>query len=409
MKTSKTISVKKPATRPAGDPMKDRDSRILTTHVGSLIRPPEIVAYAKKMFAGEAFDEAEYQRTLKRAVADVVKHQTSIGIDIVSDGEYGKSHWFRYLNQRITGLEARVQPGKKLTFFAGRDRERFPEFYATYDKTMDTGTPVVDWAVVGDIAYKGEDVLERDIEDLKAAMSETKAAAGFLPVVAPASVLPEFIDEHYNDMEKCAFAIGEALRVEYKTISEAGLIVQIDDAWMPAMYDRMVPPGKPADWRRWAEICIKALNHALRGIPEERTRYHICWGSWVGPHTADLPLKDFIDLLLTVKCGGYSFEAANPTHEHEWKVWKDVKLPEGRYILPGVVTHRTTAMEDPEVVADRIIRYAEIVGRENVIASTDCGFAQGALYQRVHPSIQWAKLERLVQGAELASKQLWKR
>lgn len=389
--------------------MLERQNRILTTHVGSLIRPPEIVAFARKMFAGEPIDELAYQATLKKAVDDVVQKQAEIGIDIVSDGEYGKSHWFRYLNARITGLEPRVQAGKKLTFFAGRDRERFPEFYKEYDKLFDTGAPVVDWAVVGDIRYKGEAALARDIDDIKQAAASAKVAGAFLPVVAPASVLPEFIDEHYHDLEKCAFAIGEALRVEYKMITDAGLIAQIDDAWMPAMFDRMVPPGTPADWRRWAQMCIAALNHALRDIPEDRTRYHICWGSWVGPHTADLPLKDFIDLLLSVKCGGYSFEAANPTHEHEWKVWQDVNLPEGRYLLPGVVTHRTTAMEHPEVVADRIIRYAQIVGRENVIASTDCGFAQGALYQRVHPSIQWAKLERLVQGAQLASKVLWRR
>lgn len=389
--------------------MKERESRILTTHVGSLIRPPEITAFARKVFAGEKIDEAAYTKVLETAVDNVVRRQADIGIDIVSDGEYGKPHWFRYLNQRISGLEPRPQPGKKPVFFSGRDRERFPEFYAEHDKLFDTGTPVIDYAVVDEIRYTGQAEIARDVKDLQHAIKGKRVVNGFLPVVAPASVLPEFIDEYYNDVEKCAYAIGEALRSEYLAIVNSGLILQVDDAWLPTMYDRMVPPGTPEEWRRWATICVEALNHALRDIPEEKTRYHICWGSWVGPHTADLPLKEFIDLLLKVKCGGYSFEAANPTHEHEWKVWRDVKLPEGRYLMPGVVTHRTMAVEDPEVVSDRIIRFAEVVGRENVVASTDCGFAQSVLYQRVHPSIQWAKLERMVQGAELATKILWGR
>ena len=208
-------------------------------------------------------------------------------------------------------------------------------------------------------------------------------------------------------MKRNSSTRGEALREEYKAITDAGLIVQIDDAWLPAMYERMVPPGTPDDFRRWAAMCIDALNHALRGIPERLTRYHICWGSWNGPHTADLPLKEFVDLVLRINVGGYSVEGANPRHEHEWRVWEHVKLPQGRTLIPGVISHATNIVEHPELVAERIVRLAKLVGAENLIASTDCGFAQGALYRRVHPSIMWAKLEALVEGARLASEELF--
>ena len=218
---------------------------------------------------------------------------------------------------------------------------------------------------------------------------------------------PELKDAFYGDEEKFIYALAEALREEYKAITDAGLTVQIDDAWLPAMYERMVPPGTPEDFRRWATMCIDALNHALRGIPERLTRYHICWGSWNGPHTADLPLKEFVDLILRINVGGYSVEGANPRHEHEWRVWEHVKLPEGRKLIPGVISHATNIVEHPELVAERVVRLAKLVGPENVIASTDCGFAQGALYRRVHPSIMWAKLEALVEGARLASDELF--
>jgi 5-methyltetrahydropteroyltriglutamate--homocysteine methyltransferase len=217
------------------------------------------------------------------------------------------------------------------------------------------------------------------------------------------------INTFYPSDEAFVFAIAEALREEYKLITDAGFIVQIDDAWLPAMYERIVPPGTTEDFRRWASMCIEALNHALRGIPPTLTRYHICWGSWNGPHTADLPLKTFVDLLLKINVGGYSVEGANPRHEHEWRVWETAKLPEGCSLIPGVISHATNIVEHPELVAERIVRLARLVGRENVIASTDCGFAQGALYRRVHPSIMWAKLEALVEGAKLASNELWRR
>jgi 5-methyltetrahydropteroyltriglutamate--homocysteine methyltransferase len=385
-----------------------QENRILTTHVGSLVRPPALVAFLKAKLADQPYDRTEFETCLAHAVAAVVERQVEAGLDIVNDGEFGKSHWVRYVAERLSGVEARVLPGRTPAVFAGRDRQRFPEFYAEYDKAQPYAR-AYDFVVTGPISYKGREILERDIANLRKALDGAKVAAAFLPVVAPASLLPELKDEYYGDQEKLAFAIAEALREEYRAIVAAGLIAQIDDAWLPAMYDRMVPPGTPAQYREWAEMCVAALNHALRDLPEAKTRYHICWGSWNGPHTADLPLRDIADLLVQVRAGGYSVEAANPRHEHEWKVWKEVKLPPGRKLLPGVISHATNIVEHPELVAERLERFAGVVGRENVIGSTDCGFAQGAFYQRVHPTIMWAKLEALVEGARLASRSLWGR
>jgi 5-methyltetrahydropteroyltriglutamate--homocysteine methyltransferase len=379
--------------------------RILTTHVGSLIRPPELIAYFEPMLKGEPYDRQRFEKALREAVTQVVEQQAAIGLDIINDGEFGKTHWYRYAVERFAGIESRPASPSQ-TYFAGKDRERFKEFYAEYDK--DVPRARLEWAVNSPLAYHGGAALKRDIDSLKAALAKTDAA-GFLPVVAPASVAPELKNEHYGSQEEFVFALAEVLREEYKGITDAGLTVQIDDAWLPAMYERIVPPGTPEDYRRWATMCVDALNHALRGIPEKQTRYHICWGSWNGPHTADLPLKDLVDLLLRIKVGGYSIEGANPRHAHEWRVWENVKLPEGRTLVPGVISHATNIVEHPELVAERIVRLARLVGRENVIASTDCGFAQGALYRRVHPSIMWAKLEALVQGAALASRELWGR
>jgi len=378
--------------------------RILTTHVGSLVRPPRLVPYLAAILENRPYDKAAFEGALAESVAEVVKQQADIGLDIINDGEFGKTHWYRYAIERFSGIESRpAGPGQ--TYFVGKDRERFREFYAEYDK--DVPRARLEWAVTNPVAYVGLPHLQRDIANLKAALAKVKAEAGFLPVVAPASLVPELKNEHYASEEEFIFAVADALRHEYKAIADAGLIVQIDDAWLPAMYERMVPPGTPQDYRRWAALCVEALNHALKGIPERQTRYHICWGSWNGPHTADLPLKDFVDLMLTINVGGYSVEGANPRHEHEWRVWEHVKLPEGRALIPGLVSHATNIVEHPELVAERIVRLARLVGRENVIASTDCGFAQGALYRRVHPSIMWAKLEALVEGARLASAELF--
>ena len=378
--------------------------KIVTTHVGSLIRPPRLIPHLSAILENRPYDEVAFQKSLSESVDEVVRQQADIGLDIISDGEFGKTHWYRYVIDRFSGIQSRPT-GPNQTYFVGKDRERFKEFYSEYDK----GVPRerLEWAVTAPISYVGMSALQYDIKNLKAALAQVNVEGGFLPVVAPASLVPELKDDFYEDEEKFIYAIAEALREEYKAITDAGLIVQIDDAWLPAMYERLVPPGTPAEFRRWATMCIDALNHSLRGIPEHLTRYHICWGSWNGPHSADLPLKEFVDLMLRVKVGGYSLEGANPRHEHEWKVWESVKLPEGRKLIPGLVSHATNIVEHPELVAQRIVRLARLVGPENVIASTDCGFAQGALYRRVHPSIMWAKLEALVAGAHIASTELF--
>jgi 5-methyltetrahydropteroyltriglutamate--homocysteine methyltransferase len=380
--------------------------RILTTHVGSLVRPPRLIPFLTAILSGAAYDAAEFEKALAESVNEVVERQAAIGIDIINDGEFGKTHWYRYAIERFSGIESRPA-GRKQTYFAGKDRERFAEFYAEYDKDIPRAR--LEWAVTGPLSYRGAEPMARDIQNLKTALARVAGRQGFLPVVAPASLSPELINTFYPSDEAFVFAIAEALREEYKLITDAGFVVQVDDAWLPAMYERMVPPGTPEDFRRWASMCIEALNHALRGIPPSLTRYHICWGSWNGPHTADLPLRTFVDLLLKINVGGYSVEGANPRHEHEWRVWETVKLPEGRTLIPGVISHATNIVEHPELVAERIVRLARLVGRENVIAGTDCGFAQGALYRRVHPSIMWAKLEALVEGARLASDELWRR
>ena len=251
--------------------------------------------------------------------------------------------------------------------------------------------------------------MQRDIGNLKAALRGHPGVRGFLPVAAPASVLQGLRDEYYGTEEKLSAALGEALREEYKAITDAGLIVQLDDAWLAAKYDVMVPPATFSDYYSWAEQKVAALNRALEGIPEQQSRYHVCWGSWNGPHTNDVAAEDIADLILSVKVGGYSLEMANPRHEHEWRVWEKAKLPPERVLIPGVIAHTTNVVEHPKLVAERLVRLAKLVGRERVIGSTDCGFAQGVFYQRVHPSIMWAKLEALAEGARLASAELWGR
>jgi 5-methyltetrahydropteroyltriglutamate--homocysteine methyltransferase len=260
---------------------------------------------------------------------------------------------------------------------------------------------------VAPIRYTGEAEVQRDIANFKAALARAGVAEGFLPVAAPASVIPDRKNEYYASDEEMLEAIADAMRVEYRAIVDAGLLLQLDDARAAVTYDRMVPPASFADYRRWLEVQVEAINHATQGIPRERIRYHVCWGSWPGPHTSDVPLKDIVDLVLRVRAGAYLIEAANPRHEHEWRVWENATLPEGTILVPGVISHATNVVEHPELVAERIVRFARLVGRDNLIAGTDCGFAQGPFHRRVHPSIMWAKLEALAEGARLASRELW--
>jgi 5-methyltetrahydropteroyltriglutamate--homocysteine methyltransferase len=384
-------------------------SRIQSTHVGSLVRPDELVAFLRQKDAKDpAYDQAAHYECLTRSVDGVVARQKQAGIDIVSDGEYGKSAWNYYVYERLGGLDLRPDPPGEANFAAvdsnPTDWTRFPEFYAEYfAKDQEFEGPGGSFAAVDAVRYTGQEAIQRDIANLKAAMEANGVEEGFLPVVAPASAFPTLIDEHYGSQEAALMGIAEALGEEYKAIVDAGLYVQVDDAYIPFMYDVMVPPGTIDDYKRWAQLQVDALNHALEGIPADRVRYHYCWGSWNGPHTNDVPLREVLDLMFSVNAQTFLFENANPRHEHEWRVWEEYQLPEGRIIAPGVISHATNVVEHPELVAERIERVARLVGPENVVASTDCGFAQGPYIHRVHPSIQWAKLESLTQGAKIAS------
>jgi 5-methyltetrahydropteroyltriglutamate--homocysteine methyltransferase len=388
--------------------MKRSTSRILTTHVGSLIRPQPLQDFLRLKQAGKPFDQGAYDRCLRGSVAEVVRQQAEAGIDVISDGEFGKSiSWSQYVLERLSGFERRPVKLGANPFQRGADRERFAEFYAELDAREEIATRT-DSVCVGPIAYTGQQELQRDIDNFKAALKGAKVEDAFLPVAAPASVIPDRKNEYYQDDEECLHAIGQAMHTEYKMIVEAGFVLQLDDARAAVTYDRMVPPGSFADYRKWVAMHMEVLNQAIAGLPPERIRYHVCWGSWPGPHTTDVPLKDIVDLILSVNVGAYVIEGANPRHEHEWKVWQDVKLPEGKVLIPGVISHATNVVEHPELVAQRIGRYAHLVGRENVMAGTDCGFAQGPFYRRVHPSVMWAKLEALAEGARLATKELWR-
>ena len=380
--------------------------RVKVTHVGSLTRPDHVIAIMRRLDEGETVDPAEHQAVLGPAVREVVRRQKEAGVDIVSDGEFGKSSWNYYVYRRLGGIELRppqheVFEGLSVT---ATDWVRFAEFYAEYfPKEQEFENPGGDFAAVADITYTGQADIQRDIANLKAAMEAEGVTEGFLPVVAPASCFPNLIDEHYGSEEAALMGVAEALREEYRAIVDAGLYVQVDDAFIPFMYDVMVPPGTMEDYLAWAQPRIAAVNHALEGIPQDRIRYHVCWGSWNGPHTNDIPLREVLPLVLEVNAGTYLFENANPRHEHEWRVWQDVELPAGKKLAPGVISHATNVVEHPELVAERLERIARLVGPENVLASTDCGFAQGPYIRRVHPTIQWAKLEALAAGAQIAS------
>jgi 5-methyltetrahydropteroyltriglutamate--homocysteine methyltransferase len=397
--------------------MATNQHRILTTHVGSLVRPPSLVAFLEEIEAERPYDQTAHDACLRESIAEVVRQQAEAGVDIVSDGEFGKTgNWAWYVHQRISGFTERPATPEEagnplMTMSMGRDFAAFPEFYAEYFPTQ--GFRVrpanITNACTGPIRYIGHAQVQRDIDNLKAAASQVKVQDAFLPVVAPASAFPFYKNEYYKDEESLLFALAKALREEYKAVLDAGLRIQIDDAFLPWTYERIVPPMTLAQYRKWAELRIDALNYALEGLPQERIRYHICWGSWNAPHIFDVPLQDIVDLLLKLRVGGYQFEAANVRHEHEWKVWQSVKVPEDRVLIPGVISHVTNVVEHPDLVADRLIRYASIVGRERVMAGSDCGFAQSPFTRRVHPTVQWAKLKAQAEGARIATERLWGR
>ena len=388
--------------------MKHSTDRILTTHVGGLIRPADLQEFLRAKQGGKPYDEKAYQACLSDSVTDVVKRQAEAGIDVVSDGEFGKSiSWAQYALTRLSGFERRpISQDKANPFKRGADRTKFADFYAELD-AKETPATVQEAICTGPIEYVGNDELTRDIANFKAALKTVKVEEAFLPVAAPSSVIPDRKNEYYKNEDELQMAIAAAMRTEYKMIIDAGFLVQLDDARSAVTFDRMVPPASFADYKKWLEKQIDIMNHALEGLPRDRVRYHICWGSWPGPHTSDVPLKDVIDVILKAKVGAFVIEGANPRHEHEWKVWKDVKLKDDQVLIPGVISHATNVVEHPELVAERLVRLANAIGREKVIAGTDCGFAQGPFYRRVHPSIQWAKLEALAEGARLASRELW--
>jgi 5-methyltetrahydropteroyltriglutamate--homocysteine methyltransferase len=390
--------------------------RILTSHVGSLPRPDDLMA----LYAANASDD-KLQPRLRAAVGDIVRQQAASGIEVVNDGEYGKAMrssmdfgaWWSYVYPRLEGFELRQEQankGRAAWTFGSKERKDFAEFYASEasaaaSAARQTGSSTAQLyglTCTGPVKYVGHAAIKRDIDNLAAAVGATRVEEAFVTAVSPATlqILP---NAYYKSAEDYTIALAEAIREEYKAIVDAGFILQIDDPALVDIYDWWYSMNDDiAGYRTWAAFQVEAVNQALRGIPEDRVRFHICWGSWHGPHKGDVPLKDVVDLLLRVKAQGYSVEAGNVRHEHEWKVWKDAKLPDGKVLLPGVVSHATNVLEHPELVADRIVRFAQVVGRENVIASTDCG-----LGGRVHPQIAWAKLAALSEGARLATQQLW--
>lgn len=399
--------------------------RILTTHVGSLIRPPEIVPYLEALEAGGAVDRAAFEPALRSAVSDVVKQQVDTGIDVVDDGEFGKISWITYFYQRVSGIEERsVTLGDTNALPPDLDREAFAEYYDGHDiaqaadvsaghtgagehgaGTASSGAGKL-WVCTGPITYEPTAV-DRDIENLKRAAADVDATDLFLPVLAPASAY-WLENEYYASEEEFVFALADALREEYRRIVDAGILLQVDDAVLWHLYGTMRLKGQsPEDYRRWANVRVDALNHALEGIPPERVRYHVCCGSWHGAHTFDPSIGDVLDLILKVNAHGYLIEGANARHEHEWALWETVELPEDKILIPGVITHHTEMVEHPLLVAERLVRLAELVGRDRVMAGADCGFAQGARTRRVPLWTQWAKLAAMVEGARIASQRLW--
>ena len=405
--------------------MKRSTDKILTSHAGSLPRPDNLIALNRARSSGEAVDEGTFAGALTAAVAETVRRQTEVGIDIPDDGEFGKAMsmatdygaWWNYAYPRLGGFapadtvkapaHRSSVAGVALTSFANRrDWQQFSQFYLDPDSASLIGSaarrrgerPVC----TAPVTYAGQAAVRADIDNLQKALQAAGLDEGFICSIGPGSFARSG-NLYYRSEEEFVYAVAEAMREEYKAIVDAGLVLQIDDPSLPDNWDMINPEPPLEEFKTFSRVRIDALNHALRGLPEDRIRYHICWGSWHGPHTTDIALADIVDLVLAVRAGAYSVEAGNVRHEHEWRVWLDVKLPDGKILIPGVVSHATNVVEHPRLVADRIIRFAQIVGRENVIAGTDCG-----LGGRIHPQIAWAKLAALADGARLATRELWR-
>jgi 5-methyltetrahydropteroyltriglutamate--homocysteine methyltransferase len=386
--------------------MKLSTDRILTTHVGSLPRPDSLFEMMLAKMDGKAVDEKAYAERVRRAVEESIKQQVGAGLDVVSDGEMGKPSFITYAAQRLGGLEKRegVRPSP---FSNTRETRDFPEYYqSAVAEQVSARRRRALMVCAGPISYKGHEQLKTELDLLTFALQGVNATEAFVPAIAPSNIETTTPNEYYKTEEEYVFAIAQAMREEYQAIVQAGFLLQIDDPFLITYYITR-PDLSVADCRKWAELRVEALNAAIAGIPSDRIRFHTCYSINMGPRVHDMQLRDIIDIILKVRAGGYSFEAANPRHEHEWQEWKRVKLPDDKVLMPGVITQSTVLVEHPELVAQRIARFADIVGRERVIASADCGFASFAGSNEVHPSIVWAKFAALVEGARIASNRLW--
>ena len=382
--------------------------RILVTHTGSLPRPRDLIEVILAENEGRAVDPADYEDKLRRAVHDMVRRQMDLGVDIVDDGELSKRGFAVYAHQRLDGLSptgrVRVSPWDN-----SRESEAFPEFYAGSNPVPGNkpNPSNMQMACTGPLAYKAQERLATDLDNLKAAAAAAGAVEAFVPAISPCDVAGNVENEYYKNDEEFLFAIADALRVEYQAIVDAGFLLQIDDPRLINYYVKS-PDLSVAQCRAWAEGQVEGINHALRDIPEDRVRYHTCYGINMGPRVHDMEMKDYIDIVLKIRAGAFSFEASNPRHEHEWRIWEDVKLPAGKLVIPGVITQSSVVVEHPELIAQRLERFAGLVGRENVIAGSDCGFGTQALeVPEIHPAIVWAKFQAMSEGARLASERLW--
>src|SRR5579871_1869232 len=386
-----------------GRPMKRSTDRILTTHTGSLPRPRDLLEMVRARARGERVDEDAFKTRLRLAVGEIVRKQADLGIDVVDDGEFGKPSFVTYVRERLGGL-TRQEGERQSPWIRSREALSFPEFYKGLAGTVNSRQALM--ACTGPITYRGHKELATDLDNFKAALKGVDVAEAFVPSISPSNIEDWNRNDHYKSAEDYLYAIAEAMREEYKAIVAAGFLVQIDDPQLVTHY--MVNPTATIEQcRKWAQMHVEALNHALKGIPREKVRYHTCYGINMGPRVHDMEVKDIVDIVLKVNAGAFSFEAANPRHEHEWAVWAQAKIPDGAVLIPGVISHSTVLVEHPELIAQRIGRYAAIVGRENVIAGSDCGFATFAGSDEVHESIVWAKLAALAEGARIASQALW--
>lgn len=387
--------------------MRHSSSRILTTHVGSLARPADVLDLLWAKERREAYDTGVFEAAVRDAVTGIVSRQRDLGIDVVNDGEQSKSSFLTYIAERLTGFSPSEKQGEDL-WVESRETIAFPEFYDAHRKAREglVAKPVK-LVCTGPVSYCGQAALNRDIANVKAAAEKAGAEEVFMTAVSPSDVEGQQPNQFYKTAEEYLHAIADAMHEEYRAIVDAGIILQIDDPRLLTYYISR-PDLSVEDCRRWARVRVAALNHALRGIPADRIRFHTCYGINIGPRVHEMDLADIVDIMLEVNAGAYLFEAGNPRHEHEWTVWEEVKVPDGKILVPGVISHSTPLVEHPELIAQRLVRYAKIVGRENVIGGADCGFASfAAKEQEIHPSIVWAKFKNLAEGARIASKRLW--